>query len=443
MTGSTSRPAETMKEATNALGFGALPAGDPRWVNLSPGRGRDASAPLERLLLRAPVDDVTKAVFVSHRGAGKTTELNQLTARLENAPSMPYSCIYFKANVELDANRFAVEDLLLVMARVIERHMREELHVSLPAEHLAKIEEWFAKAIVEKVMGKQFVGEIRAEAEAKAKVPFIAALLARVSALVKTESEYREKIERELRKYPGTLTEAVNAFLGKVRDGLAKKKRRLLIVIDNMDRYNPTVTDPVLIQDADRLRELRATIIFTPPISLIYSPVSQSIDSLYRVFELPTVRLRGKKDDYSMVGPPGKDLLMEVVGKRLSLEKFFVEKGVLEHALFASGGAVRELLRIVQAATLEVDSPPISSEAVGKVLSDIRRRLRDRANLNGWWDVLVRIAQTKQLPDDARDVCHQLLFQRLVFQYNGEGWYDVHPLLTEVPEFQDRFFGRV
>ncbi|WP_437563578.1 hypothetical protein [Sorangium sp. So ce542] len=30
-----------------------------------------------------------------------------------------------------------------------------------------------------------------------------------------------------------------------------------------------------------------------------------------------------------------------------------------------------------------------------------------------------------------------VLFHRLAFKYNGEGWYDVHPLVAEIPEFQN------
>ncbi len=432
-------PTTDIGEATNALNLGALPAESPWRVDLSPGRGRDATAPLERLLMRTPGDQFIRAAFVSHRGAGKTTELNQLMARLETEGDLPYTCIYFQANVELDANRFAIEDLLLVMARVVEQKMREELGISLPPAKLGEIEEWFASAVVEKVMGREFVGEIRTQAEAQTGVPLVARLLARMTALVKTESEYRERIERQLRKYPGALTNAINAFLDCVRTKLAGEDRRLLIIVDNMDRYAPSIIDPVLIQDADRFRELHANIVFTPPISLIYAPVSQSIENLYRTFELPTVRLRGKQDAYAEVGPPGKALLEAVIGKRISLDTFLPDEDMRRRILFASGGAVREVLRIVQAATLEVDAPPITWEAVERVLADMRRRLRDRANLNGWWDVLVRIAGTKQLPDDAREICHQLLFQRLVFQYNGEGWYDVHPLITEIPEFRERF----
>jgi hypothetical protein len=60
------------------------------------------------------------AVFASHRGAGKSTELK----RLASAVSRQYSAVYFEANVEMDSVRFSMEDLLLVIARVIEEQMR-------------------------------------------------------------------------------------------------------------------------------------------------------------------------------------------------------------------------------------------------------------------------------------------------------------------------------
>ena len=63
-----------------------------------------------------------------------------------------------------------------------------------------------------------------------------------------------------------------------------------------------------------------------------------------------------------------------------------------------------------------------------------RQRLRDLVNANGWMATLVRVATNKQIFEDER--CLAVLFNRLAFKYNGDGWYDVHPLVAELPEFQ-------
>jgi len=75
------------------------------------------------------------------------------------------------------------------------------------------------------------------------------------------------------------------------------------------------------------------------------------------------------------------------------------------------------------------------------VLERRRQKLRDRIDVNGWLDTLVAIARSKRLTDDAK--CLDVLFQRLAFHYNGEVWYDVHPLVTEIPDFESRFSPRL
>ena len=42
--------------------------------------------------------------------------------------------------------------------------------------------------------------------------------------------------------------------------------------------------------------------------------------------------------------------------------------------------------------------------------------------------------KTKLVSADPR--AYDVLFHFLAFKYNGDGWYDVHPLVAEIPEFQ-------
>jgi hypothetical protein len=48
---------------------------------------------------------------------------------------------------------------------------------------------------------------------------------------------------------------------------------------------------------------------------------------------------------------------------------------------------------------------------------------------------LLKLVRSKQIFPDK--TCMDVLFHRLAFKYNGDGWYDVHPLVAEIPEFVD------
>jgi len=88
-----------------------LTPGDPRWLDLSPARGDHAARKLLRRFEDKPARDPLHMLFASHRGAGKSTELMLLQSHLPPR----YHCLYFVANVQMDANQIEVEDLLLAL----------------------------------------------------------------------------------------------------------------------------------------------------------------------------------------------------------------------------------------------------------------------------------------------------------------------------------------
>jgi hypothetical protein len=91
------------------------------------------------------------------------------------------------------------------------------------------------------------------------------------------------------------------------------------------------------------------------------------------------------------------------------------------------------LLELVSAAAFLAEGETITLADVEQALSRRRQRMRDLINANAWLEALVRLARDKQIsPEKA---CLDLLFHRLAFKYNGDGWYDIHPLVAELPEF--------
>ena len=361
----------------------------------------------------------------------KTTELNRLAGELQQR----YFPICFQAHLEMDSNRFEMEDLLLVIARFVEQKMREN-DLPLPDELLRPIENWFSNVVFTDEQGKLFLAGIEAEAKAEAGVPFFARLMASLTSSFRIESQHRESIQRTLKKFPSTLMTFVNKLLAAAGEQLDRNRegRQLLLVMDGMDRYGPKFIDELLVQSRDRFIALACHLIVTPPIGLVLRPESEALESVFRCETMPTVRLRNKDQTYFEFSGPGHDLLLEALGKRIDVDTLIPDKRAQDRMIAASGGAIRELLEIAQDATLEASGESITPEDVEKVLSRRRQRLRDRIDANGWWDTLLTIAKTKRLSQDNSFL--DVLFQRLAFQYNGEVWYDVHPLVTELPDFK-------
>lgn len=418
--------ARTLETATAALDFEIpLESGDPRFVDFASVRGNGAVERLKRLLQRQPSDQWLHAVFASHRGAGKSTELKRLAHELRDQ----YLSIYFEASVEMDASSFEMEDLLLVIAGAIEREMRTR-GTPLPKAVLQSVEKWFADVIFNDESGSSYLGVIQAEAKAEGGIPFFAKLFASLTATMKRNSEHRESVKRQVKKFPGTLMTYVNNLLTEAEAILKQGSRTLLLLIDNMDRYNPRVVDELLIASQDQFKALKCHLILTPPIDLVLMPETQAIENVFHCETMPTIKLRDKSQGYWEFSGEGRTRLLEALRRRIDLETLIPEEEAQNRLVSASGGAIRELLELTQKATLEADGKFITLDDVNRMLGRRKSWLRSRINANGWWDAVESLAENKQLGADEKQ--SEVVFQRLAYQYNGDMWYDVQPLVGDL-----------
>ena len=426
----TSPIAETLDEATPALiPEKPLESDDDRFQDFTAGRGTRATRRIFQLLKRNPPDQFIRLVFTSHRGAGKSTEIKRLAHDL----SQKYLCLYLEANVEMNAVSIEVEDLFLALVRLVEETMRKE-GLPLDEKLLGNIYQWFTETIKTTSAGKTYRTEIKTRAEAKASIPLLANLMARLSALFRAESSHKTEVKETLKKFPGSLLDSVNLLLDEANTRLKRSGRQLLIMIDNLDRYEPAVIDQMLTANAERFRKLHCNLLLTPPISLIYQPESEILEQNYNCFSMPTVKLREQGDDYKRFNGVGRDLLVKALARRINLDRLIPNEAARDRLVFGSGGSIRNLLELTLDATLEAEQESISLDDVNRVLQRRLQRYRDLINANGLMSALVQMSLNKQL--DAESNCGKALYHRLAFMYNGEGWYDVHPLITELGEFQ-------
>ncbi|HMV68852.1 MAG TPA: hypothetical protein PKA64_18535 [Myxococcota bacterium] len=402
-----------------------LPSGDSRWTDFSEGRGDDATATLVRRFeisgQRAPLH----VAFFSHRGAGKTTELNRVGEQLRRTAFT----VYFEANTELDPNHLESEDLLLVIAQVVEERLRT---AGMPLDEaiLADVERWF----VDQVRTTSWARSLGLEASAGGGlgVPWFTRLALDIKAAFRTQAEAREEIREVFRRKPSALVDAVNRVLDAANRRLRDSGRSLLIVIDNLDRYAPAIVDRLLVERGALIDDLKTHMILTPPIALLYKPHSESLASRYDHEVMNTLRLRRPHDPYDAFDGPGRDLMVEALRRRMAVDALIPEPAVRDRLVAASGGAIRSLLHLIQRSVLLSKGPVLVASAVDRAVARERVQLRDQVNLNGWAATLAWIQVHKQ--PSAEPASMDVLFHRLALKDNGEGWYDVHPLIADLEE---------
>ena len=422
-------PARSLRDVTrNCDEDVPLQSGDPRWQDFAPARGDQATLALEKQLRWRQEDKFVHAAVVSHRGAGKSTEILRLTDRL----GAIYAPIYFEATVEMDPFEIEAEDLLLNLVFVVAAEM-EARGTPLPADLLKRVAGWFDDVVKTTKWAQGFNAEAAAGAEGKLAIPFVGSLFGSVKSLFKHESEYRTEIKQVLRRYPGTLLRSVNEVFDAANARLGKDCQ-LLVAIDNLDRYSPQVIDRLLVAGGERIKQLRANLILTPPISLMLQPQSGQLKTIYTCYPLHAVRLRSQDQAYDLFDGPGRDLMEQALARRIELDVAIPEKAARDRLIAASGGAIRELLHLVFQAALLASGEVILEADVERAMAMRKQELRDMINANGWLPALLAIAESKQITDDEKSL--RVLFHYLAFKYNGDGWYDVHPLVAEIPEFQ-------
>lgn len=150
---------------------------------------------------------------------------------------------------------------------------------------------------------------------------------------------------------------------------------------------------------------------------------------------LPAIRVHERRstDPYA----PGVDALSEVVRRRVPVPRIFGEdEFLLRRLAMQSGGHVRLLLTFVRDALQRVrrSGLPVSPLVIERVLA----RHREDAERNLWSERLALLRDILvygELPGMSRSqlpVLASLLDDFTVLCYrNGDGWYDVHPLVRD------------
>lgn len=443
-------PATTLAEIPAQTTLEPLESGDPRYFDINRGLGtRD----LGRMRVCLEQSDANarryaKIAFTGHRGCGKSTEL----LRMEHEISDRFTCLHLYLDETLRQD-CQYSDLLLWLAHsLVEK--AEELGLKAPPGLIKDVADWFAEKTLDDVATVK--NEIEAETSAGARAGagafgFALKLLARIRARVQGSVEQRQTIRLKLQSYGAELIERVNSLLDWFQQALVDEDKRpdLLIVQDNLDRVPVEVGRHIFFDHGELLKQLRAHMIFTHPIAMVLAPyrIGAVFDSCYTM-PMVKVRLRDGSacDD-------GLDALVELIGRRVAIDRVFTDGNVARTLAARSGGSVRDLLRLVTSAQQEArldDKTQIdlasADEAVKRLRLDFERLL---VPSDVYFPLLAHIHKTKELTDpdgtaagadaaqNAREFFSELLFNGSVLEYNGDrNWYDVHPVILDIEAFQ-------
>lgn len=430
---------ELLKSLYNAFDpFRPLPAGDPTYVDCQDVRG-DADI-IEELGNRIRLaGQNTYQVYSGHRGAGKSTELLKLKKYLENRQ---FYVVYFAADEEdIDSEDAQYTDILLACTR---RLLKDLGTIASPRPLLNWLKERWQEL------------QDLAQTEMKFEdmdVELQLSQFAKLTANLRAVPQLRQQIREKVNPHTVTLIRVLNDFLADAKKRLPNGYTQLAVIVDNLDRMvlvkegDRTNYEEVFLDRSEQLKALDCHLIYTVPISMVYSTRATDLRDIYGdCLILPMIMVRTPSGE---IYQPGLKKLREVIGKRvrqhapeLSLEtQIFDSSNTLNQLCLMSGGHVRNLLLLTQDAISRTEELPITQKAVRRAITQARDTYR-RTVENSQWSLLAEVSLTKRIIND--DQYRSLMYNRCLLEYryldeDGEiqRWYDIHPLIQGIPEFKE------
>jgi energy-coupling factor transporter ATP-binding protein EcfA2 len=433
--------ATTLKAAYRACDLSALRGEemDRYYVDLSKVRNTKAVAQVDTILSFQEPAEFTTILFTGHRGCGKSTELR----RLEQKWKEEYFVIYLEADREIDIQDARYTDLYLVLFKQIEFELRK-LGVQFDRALITNFEDWFKDITNENEQTVESSVSMSGTLEVSSSpvpIPFIAKLLVKLLAQIKGSDKSKKTIRQVLEQDISRLQADLNFLL---QDGLNKLRAKFpqykgfLVVFDNLDRVPPSVGDHLFFDYAPQLQTLKCNIIYTVPISVLYSEkkVTNFFDNSNIV---PMVNIYNLQRDASTL--TYKDDVLKtfasLIEQRIQTDDIFVQYDRLLDLVKASGGHVRQLMQMMRTAITSANSAGRTkidvedvSMAIKQVQFDFERIIPDEH-----YPVLVKVYLTKEISKN--ELGQMVMFNTSALEYNGnERWNYINPVVKSIEGFQ-------
>jgi len=408
-------------------------------------RGEDTVARLSLKLQQAYRTLPFKAFLMGHSGVGKSTEISRLLERVKDQQ------VGVRLNIatELNPACFQVFDVLLLMLVRLAEAANQIKAVPLGgvlSEHLVSdIEQWFGTEQVKR--SRTETTAVGVEAGAGVKSDSLWAGLLGLFASAKAEMKYAadrkaETVEYRLKRLPD-LVHLCNRLIDACNQTMLDKTgQEWLFVVEELDKtgISSQQLQELFIQYGTVFQELRVNMIFTIPVWLGYSPEANRLPfDPHMIYDTPVY------DQKHFPHEKGRAAVRAVLEARV-LPSLFAE-GQMTRLIEASGGNLRDLFALVLDAgegaraknrAAAVIGPDDAKAAISKMRRDYRMKLGQSpydAHPIPYLEKSQRLLAVyngnpdSDIPDP---VLYSLLRGRAIQEFNGDGWFGVHPLVVDI-----------
>ncbi|HEY9838002.1 MAG TPA: P-loop NTPase fold protein, partial [Vampirovibrionales bacterium] len=323
------------------------PEDRPYYIDFSGVRGGKIIEELGRTITRLSPDIPTCQLFTGHIGCGKSTELLRLKSQLEEAE---FHVVYFESSRDLEMADVDISDILLAIARQVTEN--------LALSGIALTSGYFTKLFKEITEVWQAPLDIDPTAD-------LAISIAQITSQAKESPKLRTQLRQYLEPRTSGILQSINEDIltAATQQLQGREKRGLVVIVDNLDRVDNrplpsgrSQTEYLFVDRGEQLRKLKCHVVYTIPLSLMFSHESEALKSRLgagvapKVLPMVPVRSRDGEDF-----DEGLELLRQMVlarafpeltpGERLDfITQVFDSADTLDRLCRISGGHVRNLL---------------------------------------------------------------------------------------------------
>lgn len=365
-------------------------------------------------------------------GSGKSTALNYFA---DPALQADYEIILIKGRELFDLQDVDIVDVLLMFALDLLALLKDK---SLFQQTLDKIYRRYVEH-EELILESEKKTVFKGAAEIRLGVTLAGLLkLFGMEAPTTLKSEYHlEKNKRELcRKF---FSVGKSDFLGLVNQMIGRYAeenggRRILAVFDDLEKIvNPAQVQALFIENRNYLTELQCKKIIITPVSL-----ALDVRFLHDVKEC-FLGLKIKEHTDSATSPAGLGedyrLLCEIAYQRVARRELYAP-GVIEKAIWYSGGNIRQFIRLLGEACLHsymYEGCSISAEDMDIAVSKLKKNMQPALMNNRRLLLLLKsVGERRSAATGDHEMLATALSSLFVFIYqNGNWWSSVNPLLEQ------------
>lgn len=363
------------------------------------------------------------------RGSGKTSELAKISKKLNHRNG--FLCITCNLDDGLDLNDMEYMDIIIFQLERLFEEL-EKVNLKIDTSIIDSLQNWFSERVKE--INKAIKKEAGFEMEISAGTPSFLSFLgitAKVKSNLLGSKENAQKIRTVFKNNFSDFATQFNLFVEEVNVRLRETEtaKELLFVVDGIEKAaSLDIRKKIILEEANRIRQINANTIFTLPIELM--PERQKIISFSTVVSFPFVKIREKNGE---VVEKAIQRFVDFTYKRID-SKLFDSPETVRKAILTGGGSPREYLRILEYANMfsDDDAKLITLEALEKGIRKLAAETSQYVSIADL-EKLKTLKQSneadKVMPFDSE--WQDLLEKLIVLEYNDGTYKRVNPIVEE------------